>query len=229
MIFKVVFMLCASAALTLPVWAQQDPADATPAANSPPSRVLGVLPNYRSGEESDPFTPLSVRRKFYIGYKDSTDYPIFFVAGALAALGQMTDQHPEFGQGLKGYGKRLGGSVADQLVGNFLTESVMPTLLREDPRYFRRGHGGIWARTGYAASRVLVARNDHGNWTFNAAEVSGNAIGAVIGNAYYPGERHLGDNVQRFYSQMATDAFSQVLKEFWPDIKRKYFSHKPKP
>jgi len=221
-------MLCVSAALTLPVWAQQDAADATPASNAPPSRVLGVLPNYRSGEESDPFTPLSVRRKFYIGYKDSTDYPIFFVAGALAALGQMTDQHSEFGQGLKGYGKRLGGSVADQLVGNFLTESVMPTLLREDPRYFRRGHGGIWSRTGYAASRVLVARNDRGNWTFNAAEVSGNAIGAIVGNAYYPGERHLEDNVQRFYSQMATDAFSQILKEFWPDIKRKYFSHQPK-
>ena len=228
MIFKAVFMLCVSAALTLPVWAQQDAADATPASNAPPSRVLGVLPNYRSGEESDPFTPLSVRRKFYIGYKDSTDYPIFFVAGALAALGQMTDQHSEFGQGLKGYGKRLGGSVADQLVGNFLTESVMPTLLREDPRYFRRGHGGIWSRTGYAASRVLVARNDRGNWTFNAAEVSGNAIGAIVGNAYYPGERHLEDNVQRFYSQMATDAFSQILKEFWPDIKRKYFSHQPK-
>jgi hypothetical protein len=105
----------------------------------------------------------------------------------------------------------------------------MPSLLREDPRYFRRGHGGIWSRTGYAASRVLVARNDHGKWTFNAAEVSGNAIGAAIGNAYYPGERHLEDNVQRFYSQMATDAFSQILKEFWPDIKRKYFSHHPKP
>jgi hypothetical protein len=221
-------MLCVCAALTLPVWAQQDAADATPAANAPPSRVLGVLPNYRSGEESDPFTPLSVRRKFYIGYKDSTDYPIFFVAGGLAALGQLTDQHSEFGQGLKGYGKRLGGSIADQLTGNFLTESIMPSLLREDPRYFRRGQGGIWSRTGYAASRVLVARNDHGNWTFNAAEVSGNAISAVIGNAYYPGERRLGDNFERFYSQMATDAFSQILKEFWPDIKRKYFNRQPK-
>jgi hypothetical protein len=221
-------MLCVVAAVAIPVSAQQDAAASTPAANAPPSRVLGVLPNYRSGEESDPFTPLSVRRKFYIGYKDSTDYPIFFVAGVLAGLGQLTNQHPEFGQGMEGYGKRLGGSVADQLIGNFMTESIMPSLLREDPRYFRRGHGGVWARTGYAASRVLVARNDHGNWTFNAAEVSGNAIGAVIGNAYYPGERHLEDNFERFYSQMATDAFSQILKEFWPDIKRKYFNHQPK-
>jgi hypothetical protein len=141
----------------------------------------------------------------------------------------MTAQHPEFGGGLKGYGQRLGGSVADQLIGNFLTESIMPSLLREDPRYFRRGHGGILSRTGYAASRVLVTRNDHGNWIFNFGEVGGNAIGAVIGNAYYPGERRLGDNVWRFYSQMATDAFSQTLKESWPDIERKHFRHHPKP
>lgn len=131
---KSLLMLCACASLTFSVWAQQESAEPTPAANAPPSRVLGVLPNYRSGELSDPFTPLSTRRKFYIVYKDSTDYPIFFVAGALAGLGQMTDQHPQFGQGMEGFGKRLGGSVADNLIGNFLTESVMPTLLREDPR-----------------------------------------------------------------------------------------------
>jgi hypothetical protein len=221
-------------ALASAMFAQTRVPDSLPASQpgptaAPPGRVLGILPNYRSGEESDPFTPLSAHRKFYIGYKDSTDYPIFFVAAGLAGLAQMTAQHPKFGGGLKGYGQRLGGSVADQLIGNFLTESIMPSLLREDPRYFRRGHGGILSRTGYAARRVLVTRNDHGNWIFNFGEVGGNAIGAVIGNAYYPGERRLGDNVRRFYSQMATDTFSQTLKEFWPDIERKYFRHHLKP
>ena len=157
---------------------------------APPDRVLGVLPNYRSVEENDPFSPLSVRRKFYIGYKDATDYPIFFIAAGMAGLAQMTDQHPAFGGGVKGYSQRLGGAVADQLVGTFLTESIVPTLLHEDPRYFRRGHGGFWSRTGYAASRIFVARNDRGNWTFNLAEVGGNAIATAIGNSYYPGERH---------------------------------------
>ena len=201
----------------------------TSAPDSPPDRVLGVLPNYRSVEENDPFSPLSVRRKFYIGYKDATDYPIFFIAAGMAGLAQMTDQHPAFGGGVKGYSQRLGGAVADQLVGTFLTESIVPTLLHEDPRYFRRGRGGFWSRTGYAASRIFVARNDRGNWTFNLAEVGGNAIATAIGNSYYPGERHWEDNIQRFYTQLSTDAFSQVLKEFWPDVKQKYFSHHPKP
>jgi hypothetical protein len=224
---RILLILYSCAALSPSLWAQQPPAPTPDPATAPVAndRVLGVLPNFRSAEESDPFTPLSVRRKFYIGYKDSTDYPIFFVSAALAGLGQMVDQHPQFGQGMEGYGKRLGGSVADQLVGNFLTEAVMPSLFRQDPRYFRRGHGSALSRTGYAASRVFVAKSDKGKWAFNFSEVSGNVISAAVGNAYYPHERKLGDNLQRFYSQMATDAFSQILKEFWPDLKRKYFSH----
>jgi len=214
------------------VFAQTNASDSPPVPQAtdtaPTSRVLGVLPNYRAAEESDPFSPLTVRRKFYIGYKDATDYPIFFIAAGMAGLAQMTDQHPAFGGGVEGYSKRLGGAVADQLIGTFLTESIVPTVLHEDPRYFRRGHGGFWSRTGYAASRILIARNDHGDWTFNFAEVGGNAIGTAIGNAYYPGERHWGDNLERYSTQLATDAFSEVLKEFWPDIKRKYFDRHPK-
>lgn len=202
------------------LWAQQ-----TPSTAPVNDRVLGVLPNYRTAEESDPFTPLSVRRKFYIGYKDSTDYPIFILAAGLAGLSQAVGSHERLGSGWEGYGKRLGTSISDQLIGNIMTESVMPSLLHQDPRYFRRGHGGVWSRAGYAASRVLIAKSDKGNWTFNFAEVSGNAITAAAGNAYYPGERRWGDNAGRFGSQIAIDAFSQILKEFWPDVKRKYFSH----
>jgi len=197
----------------------------TPISTKAPDRVLGVLPNYRTAEETDIYQPITAGHKFYIGYKDSTDYPIFVMAGALAGLAQLTDQHPAFGQGMVGYSKRLGSSVADQLIGNFMTESIMPSLLREDPRYFRRGHGSILGRTAYAASRILITHTDSGGTSFNFAEVGGNAVSAVIGNAYYPGERRLTDNVQRLGVQLGTDAVSQILKEFWPDLKRKFFSH----
>ena len=224
------FLALGVCALAPAVLAQTNaPPVSPPDADSPPSRVLGVLPNYRSVEESDPISPLSVRRKFYIGYKDATDYPIFFIAAGMAGLAQMTGQHPAFGGGVEGYSKRLGAAAGDQLMMTLLTESIMPTVLHEDPRYFRRGHGGFWPRTGYAASRIFIARNDQGKWTFNFAEVGGNAIGTAIGNAYYPGERHWGDNLERYSSQLATDAFSEVLKEFWPDIKRKYFDRHRKP
>jgi len=85
------------------MWAQQDATAAPIVPSSPTSRVLGVLPNYRTADDTGPFEPLSVRRKFYIGYKDSTDYPVYILAAGMAGLAQLTDQHAAFGQGVKGY------------------------------------------------------------------------------------------------------------------------------
>src|SRR4051812_20432384 len=101
--------------LPVPTSAPSAPAGASVAAPAPivNNRVFGVLPNYRTASLSDPYKPLSINRKFYIGYKDSTDYPIFALSAVLSGLGQWTNQHPSYGQGLKGYGKRYIASTAD--------------------------------------------------------------------------------------------------------------------
>jgi hypothetical protein len=133
----------------------------------------------------------------------------------------MTDQNPALGQGVTGYGNRLARSYSDQVIGNFLTEGALPVLFHEDPRYFRRGEGTFWHRVGYATSRVVVTRTDAGGTRFNYSEVVGNSMAVGISNAYYPGSRNLGGNLGKFTLQVGTDAFTNVLKEFWPDVKRK--------
>lgn len=185
-------------------------------------RVFGVLPNYRTADGTLPFSPISTHQKFHIAIKDTFDYPSYILAGAFAGISQLGDSNPSFGQGLKGYGKRYAASVADQDMGNFLTEAVLPTLLHEDPRYFRKVNGSFKSRLLYAASRVAVVKTDHGNWTFNASEFLGNGIVASVGNAYYPDSVGFEPTMQRMFTQIGTDALSQVLKEFWPDIKRKW-------
>jgi hypothetical protein len=199
-----------------------------PAPDEPPGgkRVLGVLPNYRTADESEVGTALSVRRKFSIASKDSFDYPLVILAGALAGIGQMADQNPSFGQGLAGYGRRLGTAYADQAIGNMMTEGFFPVMLHQDPRYFRRGEGSKGSRTVYALTRIFVNYSDSGKRQFNYSEWLGNATGVAISNSYYPDGRNVGDNVTKLLSACATDAVSQVLKEFWPDVKRKFFSHK---
>ncbi|HEY7339063.1 MAG TPA: hypothetical protein VH639_29510 [Bryobacteraceae bacterium] len=192
--------------------------------------MFGVLPNYRTVDQNGPYQPLSAKEKLTIATKDTIDYPLFFVGAGLAGLAQLTDQHTSLGEGLKGYGLRYATSYSDQAIGNMMTEGLLPVLFREDPRYFRQGpsRGGVWWRIGYAGSRIFVTKTDTGANTFNFSEVLGNGIAAGVGNAYYTNERTLGDNFQRLYVALATDAFSQVLKEFWPDIKQKYFSHHQK-
>jgi hypothetical protein len=183
-------------------------------------RIFGVLPNYRTVNGTAGVEPITARQKFHIAMKDSFDWPGYLVGGAFAALYQLEDSNPGFGQGLKGYGHRYVTAYADQVSGNMMTEGILPSLLHEDPRYFRRGEGTTRSRFGYSATRIFVTRTDAGKWRFNTSEVLGNAITASLANAYYPDNRSLSDTTQRLYTQLATDCFSNIVKEFWPDIKR---------
>jgi hypothetical protein len=182
-------------------------------------RALGVLPNYRTVDAGEA-SPITARRKMFIAYKDSTDFPVFPSAGIFAAIYQWTNQNPSFGQGAKGYALRYVTAYSDQVIGNVMIEGVLPSLLHQDPRYFRRGagRGGKGSRLLYAVSRVFVTRTDSGNSTFNFSEFGGNVVAAAAGNAYYSQSRRLGDNVKRFSINIGSDALGFVLKEFSPDI-----------
>lgn len=188
-------------------------------------RVFGVFPNYRTTDGNVPFAPITSQQKITIGLKDSFDWPVYPVAGAFAALYQLENQNPSFGQGMKGYGRRYGTALGDQVIGNMMTESIVPSLTHQDPRYFRIGksQGGVRHRALYAASRIFVTRTDSGGKQFNISEWGGNALAVAISNAYYPDTRTVSDNIQRLGIACATDAFSQVMKEFWPDVKHALF------
>jgi hypothetical protein len=231
------FVLALLACGLVTAQAQQDPPTAPPPSSDgspapiqpgqtqapPDKRIFGVLPNYRTANEEAVYTPISTKQKFTIAAKDSFDYPLLLLGAAYAGLGQLTDEHPAFGQGLAGFGRRFGTSYADQAIGNMMTEGFFPTFLREDPRYFRRGHGSKWGRTWYALTRVMVTRTDSGGTRFNFSEWAGNSAAVAISNAYYPDDHTVSAASVKLLEQVGTDAVSQVLKEFWPDIKRKLF------
>jgi hypothetical protein len=201
-----------------------------PAATATPidKRVLGVLPNYRTADGTIPFEPISAGRKLNIAAKDSFDYPVYLLSASFAGLGQIANQNPSFGQGLAGFGKRFGAGYGDQMIGNMLAEGIVPALMHEDPRYFRIGPsaGGPGLRIRYALTRILITKTDNNTKRFNFSEIGGNAVATAISNAYLPDQRNVSDNIQKFAYSVGTDAISNVIKEFWPDVKRKFLARR---
>jgi hypothetical protein len=185
--------------------------------------AFGVLPNYRTAESSVPYSPISTKQKFKIATDDTIDGPSFALAAFFSGLSQLDGSEPSFHQGVVGYAHRYITGLADQDIGNYMTEAIMPTLLHQDPRDFRKGTGSVKSRIWWAASRSVVAHTPSGSWTFNASEFLGNGITASIGNLYYPDDRGFSPTMQRMFTQIGTDTLSQELKEFWPDVKRKFF------
>jgi hypothetical protein len=206
----------------------QESANSTPAKDvsegRQPKRILWVIPNYRAVSANTQLPPLSVKGKFWLATQDSFDYSSFILAGILAGAGQAKNSTREFRQGAAGYGRYYWHSFADQAVGNYLTEAIVPTVTRQDPRYYTLGHGGFFRRTGYALSRLLVTRTDSGGRTFNFSEIVGNGAGAGISNLYYPRqERTWTKTGQKWLLQVGIDGVFNVGKEFWPDINRVVF------
>lgn len=171
------------------------------------------------------YKPITPREKFHIAAQDSFDRGTVALAAAFAGEAQITDANPSFGQGVKGYAHYFGTAYADFVIGNYMTEGIFPTILHQDPRYFRRGTGSRLSRLGYAAGQIFWTTNDSGRGQFNYSEIGGNSAAVAISMAYYPDNRDVGDGVSKLGSQIAVDMASNIVKEFWPDIERK-FSHK---
>jgi hypothetical protein len=197
-----------------------------PAPDEPEGRIFGVIPNNKTVPQANaPLEePLSARQKFKLATKDTTDPFTVVLAAFYAGVAQWQDDFPTWGQGSAAYGKRFGAAYGDQVIGNYLTEAILPVLLHEDPRYFRKGTGLKRKRVGYALSRVVITRTDKGTDRFNYSEIVGNGMAAGISNLYYPAtERSVSETAQKFAIQIASDSAFNVLLEFWPDMKHVIF------
>ena len=192
----------------------------TPTGYEQPKRILFIIPNYRAVSRDAQVPPLSARGKFNLMVDDSFDYGTFLYVAILAGIGMAQNSYPEFDDRTFEFGQYYWRIFVDQAVGNAFTEFLLPVAFKQDPRYFTKGHGGFFPRTGYAVSRLLVTRTDSGGSQFNYSEIIGNGAAAGISNLYYPGQtRTWTKTSQRWVQQIALDGAFNVLKEFWPDIR----------
>lgn len=192
-------------------------------------RIFGVIPNYQTVANPEKnIAPLTVKQKFELFAKETFDPFIAVSSAAGAALSQADNDHPKYGQGSGPYAERFGAAIADVTTQNFFSDAVLSSLLHEDPRYFRRGpEYRFWPRLGYALSRVVVTRTDAGKTRFNNSGIFGMAMGIALSNAYYPNSSVSGEVVAvRLGTSLVSSALSNILPEFWPDMKQKFFHRK---
>lgn len=206
---------------------QLSPADPAPSGttDSGSKHIFGIVPNFRTAPLPNPYRPVTTREKFKIASQDSFDRGTLALAAVFAGDSQLTNQNRAFGQGVEGYAQYFGAAYADFVTGNFMTEAIFPTMLHQDPRYFRRGTGTKWSRLGYSVREIVWTHKDSGGTEFNYSEFAGNSTAVAISNIYYKDNRNVKDAVSQLSLQLGVDTANNILKEFWPDIDRK-FKHK---
>jgi hypothetical protein len=202
-------------------------------------RLFFTLPNFLTLENAGQVPPLTTKQKYAVVTRGSFDYVLYPWYAFLSGIGQAEDSEPGYGQGSQGFAKRFGAAFADGTIENYMTGAVLPSLLHEDPRYFQAGQGSFWHRTFYSMSRNLITRTDSGGEQFNYSEVVGGALSAAISTYSYhpkshlvttptpgvlrfiPSDRTVSNTAKVWGTQYGYDTLTLVVKEFWPDIRRK--------
>jgi hypothetical protein len=189
-------------------------------------RFGGVIPQFNvvTNGQAVPLTP---GQKLNISLHTVIDpYTIglaFIVGGG---FGELSDSHTGYGHGPSGFFKRVGASYADNVDGNIIGNALLPILLKQDPRYFRKGTGPIGSRIVYSALSSFICRGDNGKKQFNTSNVLGNFISGAISNAYYPAdERGVGLTIENGITVTLEGMVGAQLLEFAPDITQKIKSH----
>jgi hypothetical protein len=148
-------------------------------------RLLGVIPNFYVSYIPDA-APLDAKQKFELAWRSTIDPITFALTGALAGIEQADNTFSGYGQGAQGYGKRFGAAYADTVTGTFIGGAILPSLLRQDPRYFYKGTGSFRSRVLYAIANSVICRGDNQRWEPNYSGVLGSLAGGAISNLYYP-------------------------------------------
>ena len=187
-------------------------------------RVLGFIPNFYVTYVTNA-APLNTRQKFELAWKSTLDPVTFAITGAVAGIQQANNQFSGYGQGAQGYAKRYGASYADVVTSTFIGGAILPSLFKQDPRYFYKGTGSKRSRALYAIANSVICKGDNGHWQACYSALIGGLASGGISNLYYPAsDRGAGLTFENAAIGIGATAAANLLQEF---VIRKLTSHVP--
>jgi hypothetical protein len=178
-------------------------------------RIFGVIPNFYVVYAPDA-QPLNTRQKFHLAWRSSIDPVTFLTSGVFAGIEQAANQFSGYGQGAQGYAKRFGANYADGFIGTMIGSAILPSLLKQDPRYFYKGTGTTRSRVLYAIANSVICKGDNRRWQVNYSGILGGLAAGGISNLYYPASDRngVGLTFEETLLNIAGDAFQNLFQEF---------------
>jgi hypothetical protein len=178
-------------------------------------RVLGVIPNFYVSYISNA-APLSPKQKFELAWKTSVDPVTFGLNGAIAGIQQAQNDFSGYGQGAQGYAKRYGASYANLVTETFIGGAILPSLFKQDPRYFYKGTGSTRSRILYAIANSVICKGDNKRWQANYSGILGGLAAGGISNLYYPSQDRNGAALtfENALIGIGESAAANILQEF---------------
>jgi hypothetical protein len=169
-----------------------------------------------------PVEPLSAEEKARLAFKNTFGTRALANRALLAGLNQWMDHPEEWESGTRGYGKRFASRMGRLAVRNAVQLST-DLAFKTDPRYDRCDCAGFLPRAGHAWRRVLLARRDSGGEMIGVSRLAGAYVTPMITDQWYPARLNTWSHkLESGTWFLGWRGVNNMLKEFWPDIKRTF-------
>lgn len=178
-------------------------------------RIFGIVPNFLVTYDHNA-VPLQARQKYELAFRTMVDPETISVDLLSSGLQQRTGGLKGYGTGGDGFAKRFGASYGTGSIDTLLGSAVLPSLFKQDPRYFYKGEGSLQRRALYAISMSVMCKGDNGHWQYNYSGLLGGLAAGGISNLYYPPASRNGLNVtlENTAIGIGTSAISNLFQEF---------------
>jgi hypothetical protein len=163
-----------------------------------------------------PAVPLSPKQKFELAWKTTTDPVSFGITALVAGVEQWQKDYNGYGQGVEGFAKRYGAAYATFFSANMVSGAILPSLLKQDPRYFVKGNGTKLSRASYAIANSVICKGDNGHWQPKFSEVLGGLASSGISDLYLPAKDRNGaaDTFENMAIAVGGRAIGNLFQEF---------------
>jgi hypothetical protein len=177
---------------------------------------------YQQFLETNVVIPLTWQQKGYLALHNLTDLANIGTIVGISAITVGIDSHSAYGPGIKGFATSAGVSLSQDATGQLFGTFLIPTLVHQDPRYFRMPQASIQRRIFYSISRTFVSQHDDGSTMPNYSTFATYTIASELANLYVPGIHPDGvSTVSRIGIGLATDPANNLLNEFLPDVAKR--------
>jgi hypothetical protein len=141
---------------------------------------------------------------------------------------QWRNSPEEWGKGLDGFGRRYGTREFEVITGNGI-EAILGSFWKEDPRYFRSaGDRALKARIIHAVTSSFLTYRYDGTREPAYARFVGTVAAKSMSRTWYPESERVWwkMTVLPLATRLAGRMGSNLLREFRPDLERKFLKKK---
>ena len=191
----------------------------TQSAPCPPRPAINWYQRFINGPDVKPMTR---REKARLAARNVMDpFNGLTILGS-SAIAVGSDADSPYGPGMKGFGRYVGVSYAQDITGEFFGTYLIPSLVHQDPHYHRMPNANIPRRICHAIVQVVWTEGDNGKGMVNLGAVVGFALVDEIGNLYVPGQQtNLPASGKRYAIGLASAPIENFVIEFMPDVARR--------